>query len=280
MSAVDAAAAVFLLGGAALVALGAVGLVRFPDVLTRMHAATKSATVGVIAITVAAAFEAGALGGILVLLLVVALLFLSGPLGMSLLARAAYHDPETPRSPKTRELVPTVPQPEDTTSTPVAGTSPLLAVWLFGAWVALFGSVELNVLLGGVAVASTVALVFRHLAPRWPRALAHPIGALRFASHFTAQLARSTWGVIAALRLRPDELQPAVIEVPLRVRSRSGVTLLMNSVSFTPGTVSLEIHDRRLFVHVLDTDDPEAVVADIQAMEAHILGMFGTSAAN
>jgi monovalent cation/proton antiporter MnhG/PhaG subunit len=276
MSPLDLIAGVFLVGGSALIALGALGLVTFPDVLTRMHAATKAATVGVIATTVAASFEAGAASAVLILGLVVALLFLSGPLGMSLLARAAYHDPETPHSPNTRELVPTLPRPEPAAVSLLPGTSPLLAVWLFVVWVALFGSFAPNVLGGGVLVAGFVAYTFRHLSPRWPRALMHPVAAIRFAAYFVAQLTASTWGVIVALRLRRDEIRPAVIEVPLRVRSRTETTLLMNSISFTPGTVALELHDGQLFVHVLDTDDPDAVVTDIQRMERSIMDMFGT----
>ncbi|MBT8166077.1 MAG: hypothetical protein HKO82_06660 [Acidimicrobiia bacterium] len=276
MSVVDFIAAVFLVGGAALIALGSVGLVTFPDVLTRMHAATKAATVGVIATTVAAVFEAGAPGGLLLLLLVVALLFLSGPLGMSLLARAAYHDPETPHSPNTRELVASLPRPESGATALRLGTSPLLTVWLFGVWLALFGSFAPNVVGGGVLVAGLVAYVFRHLSPRWPRALMRPWAAGRFVVHFIVQLAASTWGVIVALRLSRDEIRPAVIGVPLRVRTRTEITLLMNSISFTPGTVALELHHHELFVHVLDTDDPEGVVADVRAMESHIMDMFGT----
>jgi monovalent cation/proton antiporter MnhG/PhaG subunit len=276
MNVLDLVAVVFLVGGSALIALGSIGLVTFPDVLTRMHAATKAATVGVIATTVAAVFEAGGPGGLLVLLLVIALLFLSGPLGMSLLARAAYHDPETPLAANTRELVPSLPRPETGTSTLRLGTSPMLAVWLFVAWLALFGSFAPHVVGGGVVVAGLVAYIFRHLSPRWPRALLRPRAVGRFARHFVTQLVASTWGVIVALRLRRDQIRPAVIEVPLRVRTRTEITLLMNSISFTPGTVALELHHQQLFVHVLTTNDPDAVAADVQRMEGHIMDMFGT----
>lgn len=276
MNGIDVVAAVALLGGSLLIALGAVGLVRFPDVLTRMHAATKAAAVGVVGTTLAASLEVGAAGGVLVLLLVVALLFLSSPLGMSLLARAAYHDPETPRSPQTRELAAGLPIPESTHTTTLKGTSPLLAGWLLLAWVAAFGSLAPNVILGGVLVAATVAFLFRHLAPRWPRLFLHPIAALRFVRHFIAQLVASTWDVIVSLRLPPAAISPAVLEVPLQVRTRNEVALLMNSISFTPGTVALELHDQNLYVHVLNTDDPERVLAEIREMERHIMEMFGS----
>ena len=274
MMIIDILAGAALVIGSLLVALGTFGLLRFPDVFTRMHAATKAATVGVIGTTAAAAVEAGAVGGVMVLLLVVALLFLSGPLGMSLLARAAYHDPETPMWKNTRQLPIELPIPESTPSRRTGGTSPYLGLWLFAIWVAAFGSVAPNVLIGGLLVAGALAVAFRRLAPRWPRAVLHPVAALRFAGHFMAQLAASTWDVIRALRLSPDEIRPAIIEIPLRVRTRNEVTLLMNSISFTPGTVALELHGRNLYVHVLTTDDPAAAVAEVAAMENAIMAVF------
>ena len=43
---IDIIAATAVLVGAFLALLGAVGLVRFPDVFTRMHASTKAASLG------------------------------------------------------------------------------------------------------------------------------------------------------------------------------------------------------------------------------------------
>lgn len=269
-------AAIGLLVGSVLIALGALGLVRFPDVLTRMHAATKAATVGVIGTTAAAAFEAGTVAGTLILVLVVALLFLTGPLGMSLLARAAYRDPATPRSLRTRDITIRLSAAESAPIGHAGGPSRLLWLWLFGVWVAAFGSLAPNVVVGGLVVSTTVALLLRRLAPRWPGALRHPVATLRFVGFFARQLVAGTWDVIRSLRLRPDELRPAIVEVPLRATTRNEVSLLMTAISFIPGTVSLEVHDTHLYVHVLTTDDPTEVVAEIAAIEDRIIAAFGT----
>ena len=272
---VDIVGGLLLVVGSALMALGAFGLLRFPDVFTRMHAATKAATVGVIATTTGASIEAGAVGGALILLVVVALLFLSGPLGMSLLARAAYHDPETPRAPSTVELAVELPTAESTPTNRVRGSTPLLALWLCLVWIAAFGSVEPNVVVSGVVVAGGIAYSFRVLAPRWPGSLHHPVAAWRFVVYFIGQMVVSTWDVILALRLRPDQIRPAVLEVPLMALTRNEVTLLMNSLSFTPGTVALELHEHLLYVHVLDARDPDRTIRDILTMESRIIAAFG-----
>jgi len=277
---VDALAAVAVVGGALLAALGGIGLLRFPDVFTRMHAATKAATVGVISTTAAATAEVGAVSGALVLLLVVALLFLSGPLGMSLLARAAYHDPETPRAPNTRELQIALAVAESTSVRRTGGTSPLLALWLLLVWIAAFGSARPNVIAGGVVVSVAVAFALRRLAPRWPHAFLHPIAAWHFVLHFIGQLVASTLDVIRLLGRRRAELEPAVIELPLLVRTRNEVTLLMNAVSFTPGTVALELHHDRLYLHVLSTQRPGEVVEEINVMQHMIMAAFGDRAGN
>lgn len=272
---IDVIAGVSMVAGAALIALGSLGLVRFPDVFTRMHAATKAATVGVIGTTIAASVEASSLGGALALLLVVVLLFLSGPLGMSLLARAAYHDPETPRSAQTLDLEAELPVDETTATTRSAGTSRFLVVWLFLVWIAAFGSIAPNVVVGGAIAAIAVTTATRWLSLRWPRLFVHPIAAVRFAVYFTGQMFVSTWGVIAALWVPRDQIQPAIVAVRVLVQTRNEVALLMNSISFMPGTVALELHDDELFIHVLTTDDPADVVAEIGRLESRIMAAFG-----
>ena len=275
---IDAIASVAVIVGGLLAALGGIGLLRFPDVFTRMHAATKSATVGIIGITVAAALEAGALSGVLVLLLVIALLFLSGPLGMSLLARAAYYDPETPRAQNTRLFSLNEPDGAAHGIRRTSGSNPLLPVWLFMVWIALFGSFRPNIAIGGLIVAAAVTMALQRAAPRRSFVFPHPIATIKFVAYFTRQLFAATWGVVRMLGRRASMLQPAVVEVPLRKLTGSQVMLLMNAVSFTPGTVAIEVHHDRMWVHVLSTTDPAEVIAEADAMQRHIMEAFDASA--
>ncbi len=86
----DVLSAVLLLSGVALALIAGLGLVRFPDVLSRMHAATKPTTLGVLLVTVGAALQVDTGGDRVKLLLVAAFQFLTAPVAAHMIGRAAY----------------------------------------------------------------------------------------------------------------------------------------------------------------------------------------------
>lgn len=90
MSLVDAVSAVLLLTGVALALFAGLGLLRFPDVFSRMHAATKPATLGLLLVTVGAALRMDDGGDRSKLLLVAAFQFLTAPVAAHMIGRAAY----------------------------------------------------------------------------------------------------------------------------------------------------------------------------------------------
>ncbi|MGG5890671.1 Na+/H+ antiporter subunit E [Falsiroseomonas sp. HC035] len=85
---------------------------------------------------------------------------------------------------------------------------------------------------------------------------------------FLTELAKSTGAVVRAVLGPTERLRPAILAVPLDVRSAAGTALFANIVTLTPGTTSLDVSadGRTLFVHVLDAPDREAAVADMKAI--------------
>ncbi len=62
--------------------------------------------------------------------------------------------------------------------------------------------------------------------------------------------------------LTPTHLaEPAIIEVPLDVKTDMGILLVTNLISLTPGTLSIDVTPDRskLIVHAMFADDPAAV---------------------
>lgn len=86
----DVVGAALLLAGVALTVVAAVGLVRFPDVFTRMHAATKPATLGLLLVCAGAGLVVDDGGDRAKLLLVAAFQFVTAPVAAHMVGRAAY----------------------------------------------------------------------------------------------------------------------------------------------------------------------------------------------
>jgi multicomponent Na+:H+ antiporter subunit G len=86
----DTIGAVFLLLGAILCFAASVGLVRFPDVLTRMHAATKPQTLGLLFVVIGVAFSLQNFQALGILLLVAILQLLTAPVAAHMVSRTAY----------------------------------------------------------------------------------------------------------------------------------------------------------------------------------------------
>ncbi len=81
---------VLMLFGAVFSLLGAVGMLRMPDLITRLQAATKTGTLGVGFMMIAVAVHFQDLGVVVQSLLVVMFLFLTAPIAAHVIARAAY----------------------------------------------------------------------------------------------------------------------------------------------------------------------------------------------
>jgi len=86
----DALAAVMLLAGALFSLVAAVGVMRLPDLLVRMHAATKAGTLGAGLIFLGVALVDMETGVTLRALAAICFLLLTAPVSAHLIGRAAY----------------------------------------------------------------------------------------------------------------------------------------------------------------------------------------------
>jgi multicomponent Na+:H+ antiporter subunit E len=137
---------------------------------------------------------------------------------------------------------------------------PWLVGWLTAVWVGLWGSVTAANVLGGLAV-SLVLLALLPLPELPPQGRVRPLALLGFVGFFAVELLRAsllvTWQV---LRPRPV-LSQAVLALDVPGASDRLLALVANSISLTPGTLTLEV-DRersRLYVHALDVGGPGGV---------------------
>jgi multicomponent Na+:H+ antiporter subunit E len=156
---------------------------------------------------------------------------------------------------------------------------PALTVLVLGiVWAAITGSFSgLNLLFGIVIGIVVVLLLRRDAATKKELRRARNIWSLLLM--FLYELMASAVKV-AIVVLTPNikaAVRPAVVAVPLTVKSDAEIALLANLITLTPGTLSLDVSEDRsaLYVHALSIDTPEALIADISGgFEAKVKEVF------
>jgi len=155
----------------------------------------------------------------------------------------------------------------------------LAVLWLFVRGVHVTPLHLAQELLVGLVLGFGVAGVFRRLYPgrtdvvRVAKALPY---ALLYMAAFLYDLLTANVDVAWRVLSPGMPIEPAVIEVPLRVESPFAITTIANSISLTPGTLTMDYDDttNTLYVHAIDGRDRDAVVDPIRRWEDYALVIF------
>ena len=86
----DLVGSFLILVGAAFGALSGIGQIRFSDLMTRMHIATKPGTLGLLLVAIGAMFHINGAGSVTLLFLTIILQFVTAPVSAHLVGRAAH----------------------------------------------------------------------------------------------------------------------------------------------------------------------------------------------
>lgn len=142
---------------------------------------------------------------------------------------------------------------------------PLLSLTILAIWLLLWDAFSIGLLAMGLILSVLVPVFARRFWPDAPRVRSFRklfVYAVVFAwDIFVANLQ------VASLILRPNSsLKPTFLEIPLDIDHPFLITILANTISLTPGTVSSNVAGDRgtLLVHCLHCDDPDEEIATIK----------------
>ena len=142
---------------------------------------------------------------------------------------------------------------------------PLLSAILLVIWLLLVNELSIAHLLLGSLLGWAVPL---YTARFWPDQVhvRRPLLLLRFLAVVLYDILVANITVARLILGRQERLRPAFIVMPLALRSELAISLLANTISLTPGTVSTYLTaDRRgLIIHSLHTTAPEELLATIR----------------
>lgn len=159
----------------------------------------------------------------------------------------------------------------------------LTIVWLFVRGVAVKPMPILGEVLFGGLVAISVAGLFRRMYAGTVN-ISHGIRTLPqtivYVGTFLRELLVANFDVAYRVLWPTMPIEPVVIYLPLRVERPIGISTIANSISLTPGTLTMDYDDETnaLYVHAINGTDPDAVVAPIRRWEDLALIMYGEDA--
>ncbi|MFO7576367.1 MAG: Na+/H+ antiporter subunit E [Pelovirga sp.] len=138
-------------------------------------------------------------------------------------------------------------------------------------WWILTGGGPSTWLIGGLTIALVLVLPAPPLHSSWRLSLP---GLVRFIPYFLLQSLRGGLDVARRAFSPRLPLHPALLEYPLSLPPGSARIFLLNSVSLLPGTLSADLQDDCLLVHVLDQQlDPQ-----LEQLEEHVAALFALPA--
>lgn len=156
-----------------------------------------------------------------------------------------------------------------------------LFVTLLLFWALLNGSLASDVLIVGILVSAIIAFFFRgHLG--WfselrltPKSLATTVA---YIVYYLKALITSNLNV-AGIVLSPDlPVRPGIVKVKTRLKSSMGRMLLCNSITLTPGTLTVDMDGEWLYIHWVTVDSPDieaATQAIVGGFERYLEAMYG-----
>ncbi|GAB6042696.1 Na+/H+ antiporter subunit E [Endothiovibrio diazotrophicus] len=163
---------------------------------------------------------------------------------------------------------------------PLRDTAVLFATLML-FWVMLAGSLAADVLLVGAAVSLAIALLFRDGLSfftefRFTREAI--VAGFLYYGYFFKELIRSNFK-LAAIVLSPSlPIAPGIVKVHTNLKSRMGRLMLANSITLTPGTLTVELEGEWLYVHwvtVESADIEEATKRIASGFESYLEVMYG-----
>ena len=148
---------------------------------------------------------------------------------------------------------------------------------LFGLWIVFNGKFTLEIALTGIPVCGLIyAFTCKYigLSPRQEQRWMRRAGkAFSYLGFLAGEIAKAGLGVLRLIWSPRMEPEPELISFRTRIKSEFGKAILANSITLTPGTVTVHTREDLVMVHCLDQDMARGL--ENRAFERRIRSMEG-----
>ncbi len=140
-------------------------------------------------------------------------------------------------------------------------------------WLVLSDSLEIASVVVGIGVSGTISLLYTRLFPTEEFDLINPLWLLIYFFVLIKSIIIANIYLTRVLARRELNLTPAILAIPTTLKSDWKKLLLANSVTLTPGTLTLDVVDDILYIHIIEYDDGMSKRSIIEEFE-RVIGMI------
>jgi multicomponent Na+:H+ antiporter subunit E len=136
-------------------------------------------------------------------------------------------------------------------------------IWILAAWPFVDGKIDLQVVVAGLIVAFIVAILFHEILPKEHHVFISPIRVFWFLVYvpvFFYYVIKANFDVVYRALHPKMPIKPGIVKIKTNLKTESGITALANSITLTPGTLTVDLtDDGYLYVHwiYVRSDDVE-----------------------
>ena len=151
----------------------------------------------------------------------------------------------------------------------------ILNLLLAAIWLALVGRTEFLDIVIGLLIGAFVLGVYTRVLGR-SNYIMQLWRLLRFACYFFRILVKVNLQVAWEVITPGYHMTPRIIKYPVEGMTDSQITMLANSITLTPGTLSADVDDddpegKCLYIHCMYAKDRDAAVEDIDELKTRML---------
>lgn len=133
-----------------------------------------------------------------------------------------------------------------------------LFILLFAFWVLLMGAWTAEIAIVGVVVCGLVyafCCAFMGYSPKKEWSIAKRMGRIaRYFVYLVGEIFKSAWAVIKLIWSPKMVTEPKLVTFNSRLKTQAGKVVLANSITMTPGTITVDIRGDQFLVHCLDAE--------------------------
>ncbi len=146
-------------------------------------------------------------------------------------------------------------------------------VWMLLTWPVVDGALDVQVVVAGLAASAVVAVLFYEMLPKEYHVFISPVrlfwGIVYLPVLFYYIMKANLDVVYRALHPKMP-INPGIVKIKTTLKTESGITALANSITLTPGTLTVDLtDDGYMYIHWINVK-----AEDVEAATEHIARRF------